>query len=195
MKNAITLAAAALSLAACATYPPSGPSIVALPGQGKDYAQFQREDGYCQQQAGIGTGYVDPQAGTNAAVGSAVVGTALGAATGALIGAAAGNAGVGAAIGAGTGLAAGSVYGANAAAGTQYGAQGRFDTIYAQCMTAYGNTVQPMAVAAPAVPYYGSPYYAAAPVYPVPVPVPYPAYRPYYRGWGWGYGGYWGRRW
>ncbi|HEY0182129.1 MAG TPA: hypothetical protein VGC09_04910 [Rhodopila sp.] len=35
----------------CAAVPPSGPSIVALPQQGKDLAQFQREDAACREYA------------------------------------------------------------------------------------------------------------------------------------------------
>ncbi len=198
MKNVIILGLAGLGLAACAVPPPNGPTIMALPPQGKDYAQFQREDGTCQQNAAAAIGYQNPSAAaTNAAVGSAAVGTAVGAAAGALIGAAAGNPGAGAAIGAGTGLVTGGAIGANNAAATGYDMQGRFDTVYAQCMTAYGNTVQAAPATPPTVPYYAAPYYPY-PFYPYPY-----YYGPrvgFYGGYGyWGYrGGYrggWGRRW
>src|SRR5262249_1508598 len=98
-----------------------------------------------------------------AAVGSAAVGTALGALTGAAIGSASGNVGAGAAIGAGTGLVAGSAVGAGSARAAGGSLQARYDTVYAQCMTAKGNRV--------AAPYVAEPVY----VYP----------RPYY--WGHGY--------
>lgn len=204
MKNVVILGLAGLGLAACTVPPPSGPTIMALPPQGKNYAQFQREDMTCQQNAGASIGYVDPSAAaTNAAVGSAAVGTVVGAAAGALIGAAAGNAGAGAAIGAGTGLVTGSAVGANAAYGTGYEMQARFDTTYAQCMTAYGNTVQAAPATPPSVPYYAAPYYPY-PFYPYPY-----YYGPrvgFYGGYGYGWGGYrggywggyrggWGRRW
>jgi len=202
MKRLILLGAAGIGLAACTVPPPSGPTLMALPPQGKDYGLFQREDQACQQNAAASIGYANPSAAaTNAAVGSAAVGTAVGAAAGALIGAAAGNAGAGAAVGAGAGLLTGSAVGANNAAAAGYDLQGRFDTVYAQCMTAYGNTVQAAPVAPPSVPYYAVPYYPY-PVYPYPY-----YYGPrvgFYGGYGYGYwghrgwGGYrggWGRRW
>jgi len=191
MKNVAILGFAGLGLVACTVPPPSGPTVLALPPQGKDYGQFQREDLTCQQSAAASIGYANPSAAaTNAAVGSAAVGTAMGAAAGALIGAAAGDPGAGAAIGAGTGLFTGSIVGANNASATTYGMQARLNAVYAQCMTAYGNTVEAPPVA-PAVTYYAAPYY------------PYPAY-PYpfffgpsvsfYGGYGyWGPRGWWGR--
>jgi hypothetical protein len=36
---------------ACAVIPPKGPSVVALPPQGKNISQFQQEDGTCRQYA------------------------------------------------------------------------------------------------------------------------------------------------
>lgn len=209
MKNLLLLGAAGLGLAGCVAPPPSGPSVMALPPQGRDFAQFQREDQTCQAHAAASIGYADPSAAaTNAAVGSAAVGTVVGAAAGALVGAAAGNPGAGAAIGAGAGLVTGSAAGANAAAGTGYGMQAQFDMTYAQCMTAYGNTVQATPVGGPAGPYYGTPYYPYG--YPSygGYPYAYPYYSPYYYGpslglyggWGWGgyrgwgYGGGWGYR-
>src|ERR1700724_1936490 len=48
----------ALALVACAETPPSGPSVVGVPPQTKDLAQFQREDSVCRQYASqqIGSG-------------------------------------------------------------------------------------------------------------------------------------------
>src|SRR5690242_8002502 len=89
-----------LSLGACAVAPPSGPSVLALPGKGKDLATFQAEDANCRNYAQAQIGGTPAGAANQAAVGSAAVGTGLGAATGALLGAAGGAAGVGAAVGA-----------------------------------------------------------------------------------------------
>ena len=170
----------AVLLTACVVPPPSGPSVMALPSQGKPFGTFQQEDGYCRQSAmqQSGAGETAARAQDNA-VGSAVVGTAVGAAAGALLGAAAGNAGAGAAVGAGAGLLVGGSAGANTAARGGYAAQSQYDTIYTQCMYAYGNSVQ----SAPAS--YPGPYAS---------PYPYPSY-------GYGYapgiviggGGYYGR--
>ncbi len=104
----------ALALNACVVAPPAGPSLMALPGQGKTFEAFQQDDVVCRQYAWQQTGGASPgAAASQSAVGSAVVGTALGAAAGAAIGAASGAAGAGAAIGAGAGLLAGSAIGAN----------------------------------------------------------------------------------
>ena len=119
MRRILTLliATSAVALSACAVAPPPGPSVMAVPGQGKSFEAFQQDDYGCRQFAAAQTGGVPPGvAASNSAVGSAVAGTALGAAAGAAIGAAAGAAGPGAAIGAATGLIAGSAIGSNAAA-------------------------------------------------------------------------------
>ena len=81
------------------------------------------------------------QAANDAAVSSAAVGTGLGALAGAAIGSMSGNVGAGAAIGAGTGLVAGGVVGSNRANQAGGSLQARYDTVYAQCMTASGNLV------------------------------------------------------
>jgi hypothetical protein len=47
----LAMAAVSLLAAGCATVPPTGPSVVALPPQGKDLAQFQREDADCRHYA------------------------------------------------------------------------------------------------------------------------------------------------
>ncbi|HYZ34485.1 MAG TPA: glycine zipper family protein [Crenalkalicoccus sp.] len=164
-----------LALGACAVAPPTGPTVLALPPEGKDLARFQQEDGSCRQYASAQIGYGSPaQAATQSAVGSAAVGTAVGATAGALLGAAAGGAGVGAAAGAGTGLLFGSAVGGNNAYASGAGLQQRYDMAYAQCMSASGNRLQ----AFPAAGYY--PPYAYGPY--AYGPYAYPAY----------YGGYYG---
>jgi hypothetical protein len=192
--------AGVLAVNACAVAPPAGPTVMALPGQGKTFPQFQHDDYTCRGYAAQQTGYQQPgQAGTNAAVGSAVLGTALGAAAGAAIGAAAGNPGAGAAIGAATGLVGGSAVGANNAYASEAGLQQRYDIAYTQCMYANGNTVQspPPAYAGypaygyPVGPYYGAGYYGpgfyGGGYYGPSVVVGF--------GGGWGWGGGWRRGW
>lgn len=176
------LGLAAIGLGACTVGPPTGPSVVAMPPKGKDFAQFQREDAFCQQNAFNSLGLAPEQAAAQSAIGSAAIGTAVGAVAGGLIGAATGNAGAGAAIGAGAGLVTGSAVGVGAAQNTNLSMQGRYDVIYSQCMASYGNDVQPLQVNVP-VPVYAPPVYAA----------PYPFYVGPRVGFGWGYG--WGRPW
>jgi len=154
-----------LALGACTIAPPSGPSIVALPGPGKSFPEFQKDDDYCRGYAasrnqGAGQEAADQSNNANA---TAVAGTLIGAGLGAALGSLSGNAGAGAAIGAGAGLVGGaSVAGDNAQAAAD-SLQGRYDTSYAQCMVGYGNTIQsqpaPYAYAPPPPPpgYY-APY-------------------------------------
>jgi hypothetical protein len=136
----IFLSLTLLIMAGCATIP-KGPSVMALPGEGKTLEQFQNDDAVCRQWAAQQIG-LSPQetVNKNTATG-AVVGTAIGAGLGAALGAASGNAGAGAAIGAGSGLLVGSATGANA--GQYYGweAQRRYDIAYIQCMYAKGNDI------------------------------------------------------
>lgn len=85
-------------LSACAVMPP-GPSVMALPGTGKSFDQFQVDDGNCRQYVANQVGGVSAnQAATASAVGSAAIGAAF-------------NGGRGAAVSAGAGLLAGSVVG------------------------------------------------------------------------------------
>lgn len=134
------LLVAALVLAGCATPPPSGPSVMVLPGSGKSFDQFRYDDYECRQFASSQVGGTTAQeAQTNSAVKSAVVGTAVGAAAGGLIG---GNSGAG--VGAGVGLAAGALAGTGAADTSAYGLQRRYDISYQQCMYAKGHQI-PMA--------------------------------------------------
>ena len=190
MRSAIKFVslASVLALGACAVAPPSGPTVMALPGQGKNFQAFQQDDYGCRQYASMQTGGASPaQAATNSAVGSAVVGTALGAAAGAALGSVGGAVGAGAAIGGATGLLAGSAIGANNAQASAGGLQARYDTAYTQCMYAHGNTVQSAPGYAGGYPGYGYPAYG----YPAPY-YPY-AYGPSVSigiggGWGWGDG-------
>ena len=160
------------SLAACATIP-TGPSVMALPGEEKSFDQFRIDDAICRQFAyeQIG-GASAQQAGQNAAITSAVVGTALGAAAGAAIGSASGDMGAGAAIGAGSGLILGSAAGSSYASGSYYEAQRRYDNAYLQCMYAKGNRI-PLGghFTAPARPARGAPPPPAD--YPPPPGPPY----------------------
>ena len=172
------LGASLLALAGCAVAPPSGPEVVALPGNGKTYEQFVAEDATCRQSvsAQVGPG-ASQQAVTNATVGSAVVGTAIGAAAGAAIGSASGAAGGGAAVGGALGLLAGTSIGAGNAQALAGQTQRSYDIAYTQCMVAHGNTVQQPQVVP--YPYYGGPYGYGGPV----IIGGYYGYRPYYRRW------------
>ena len=152
-----------LALGACAVLP-SGPSVMALPGTGKNFDQFRSEDYNCRQYAFGQVGGTTAQDNANAsAVGSAAIGTALGAAAGAAFGG-----GSGAAVGAGVGLLTGAAVGAGNSYQSGYGTQQRYDSANTQCMYASGNRV----------PVYGTmasqmtPRRAAA--------VPPPNYLPYY---------------
>ena len=180
-----------LAVGACAVAPPSGPSVLAVPGKDKSFAQFQQDDYSCRSYAQTVIGPTTPgQAGTNAAVGTAAAGTVIGAAAGALLGAAGGNAGAGAAIGAGSGLLLGTGVGAANAQSSSGSLQQSYDFAYIQCMTGNGENVQ-TATAVPypvAVPY---PTYAYTPYYPYPEPY----YAPPSISLGFGFGsGYYGRR-
>jgi hypothetical protein len=150
-----------LGLGACTVAPPTGPSITALPGPGKSFAQFQRDDYNCQSYANArmsGSAQQAAAASQNAN-GTAVAGTLIGAAAGAALGAIGGNAGAGAAIGAGAGLLGGASVAGNQAQGAADSMQGRYDTFYAQCMVGNGEVLQqpappPVVYAAPPPPVY-----------------------------------------
>lgn len=190
-----------LALSACAVAPPQGPSVMALPAQGKSFEAFQQDDAICRNYATQQTGGASAaQAANNSAIGSAAIGTALGAGIGAAAGAAAGAAGIGAAAGAAAGLLLGSSVGAGNAQAAGGNVQARYDTAYTQCMYAKGDTVQ----GAPGGgggdgggygygygypggypgPYYGG-YYGYGPGYYGPAVV-------VGGGWGWGWRGGWG---
>lgn len=169
----VSLGVFCLAVGGCASPRPAAPSIAAMPGRGKSYAAFQRDDGFCQSSAQSAIGYQSPgEAANQTAVGTAAVGTALGALAGAAIGSVSGNMGTGAAIGAGTGLVAGGAVGAGNARAAGGSIQSRYDAVYAQCMSAKGNQVMPPPAPEPVYVYEQPP-----PVYVYP--------RPYY--WGPGY--------
>ena len=134
-----TLLALVTGLCGCVS-PPTGPDVMALPGTGKSYEQFNRDEamcrGYAQNSVNGGA-----QSASNNAAGTAAAGTLVGAAAGALIGAASGNAGPGALIGAGGGLLVGSSMANGSASESSGDLQDRYDTVYSQCMYAKGNKV------------------------------------------------------
>ena len=134
--------AALLGLTACATEMPAGPTLVAVPHPGEDYATFRQHDDYCQTTARADVGTSPGAVANSHAVGSALVGAGVGAAAGALLGSAGGAAGPGAAIGAGTGLLFGGALGANGGDAAAIRIQRRYNVVYAQCMTAYGERVR-----------------------------------------------------
>jgi len=151
------IALSVLALAGCAVAPPDGPTVMALPAQGKSFEQFQADDGACRQYASQQIGISPTQAANQSLVGSAVVGTVLGAAAGAAIGAATGNPAAGAAIGAGSGLGLGTLSGLGAAQASGSSLQYRYDMGYIQCMSAKGESVpQSLPYTAAATPYYYS---------------------------------------
>jgi hypothetical protein len=139
MKKVLLIGAGAL-IAGCATPPPSGPSVMVLPGSTKTFDQFRFDDNECRQYAfaAIG-GQSAADAQSNSAAKSAAVGTAVGAAAGALIG---GSQGAGA--GAGVGLIGGSMIGTGMSESSGYSLQRRYDVGYQQCMYAKGHQI-PMA--------------------------------------------------
>jgi len=153
-----------LALGACTVAPPTGPSVVAMPGQGKSFAQFQQDDAYCRnyafnRNADAGAKAADA---TNNTKTTAIAGTLIGAAAGAALGSLGGNVGAGAAIGAGAGLLGGASVAGGNAQGAADSLQGQYDVSYAQCMVGNGETIQqppapPAVVYAPAPGYYGPP--------------------------------------
>lgn len=182
MNRPTRLVALALSagLAGCATYP-TGPSLMALPGNGSTFEQFRLDDamcqGYAQQMLG---GKTPQQAASDSGANTAAVGAVVGAAAGALIGAASGDPAAGAAIGGGSGLLLGSASASDSYSGSGYLAQNRYDDAYIQCMYAKGHQVPvPASVAkyqqsAPAAPAYTPPPPASS--YPAPNTPPPPGY-------------------
>ena len=140
MKRTILALGIAALFAGCATPPPTGPSVMVLPGSGKSFDQFRFDDNECRQyssQAIGGTTVADAQ--NNSAVKSAAVGTAIGAAAGGLIG---GRGGAG--VGAGVGLAGGALAGSGESQASGYTLQQRYDHADQQCMYAKGHQI-PMA--------------------------------------------------
>lgn len=133
--HAIPLLAALLT-AGCVTLP-SGPSVLVLPGSGRNFSEFRADDMACRGYAHdyIG-GRSAGQAASDAGVASAVLGTAIGAAVGAAL-----DGERGAGVGAGAGLLIGSAAGSESARVSGYESQRRYDHAYVQCMYASGHRV------------------------------------------------------
>jgi len=134
--SSLAAASAVLLVAGCAVAP-TGPSVMALPGSGKNFEQFRADDAECRRYAQHQVGGADAnQAAADAGVRSAAVGTVVGAVAGAAIG---GRDGAG--VGAGTGLLVGSMAGTGAAQSSAYASQRNYDNAYVQCMYAKGQQV------------------------------------------------------
>ena len=138
MKNTSRLSVLSLTIAlAGCVHVPSGPSVMVLPGNGKNFDQFRNDDLMCRQFASQQTNYSTPRsAGISSGAESAAIGTAIGAAAGAAFGG-----GRGAAIGAGSGLLGGSLLGSGSAQSSASISQERYDVSYIQCMYANGHQV------------------------------------------------------
>jgi hypothetical protein len=145
-------ALALLALAGCAPMP-IGPTVQATPAPYKPYEVFAAEDRACREWAAQSSGAA-PNAAAQDFVGATAAGTVIGAAVGGLAGGQSG-AGVGAAFGMLTGAAVGADQGYYRA----YGAQGRYDMAYQQCMYAKGNGLPG---------YYSYRYGGTVPVVPLP---------------------------
>jgi hypothetical protein len=137
-----------------------------MPGQGKPFETFMKEDAACRQWAERQTGSSTQETYDKDLATGAIAGTAVGAGLGAAIGSASGHAGAGAAIGAASGLLFGSAVGANSGEVSSRELQRRYDNAFMQCMYSYGNQV----------PGY-HPKVAARPK-PAPVPPPPPPVAP-----------------
>jgi hypothetical protein len=140
-RRVVAIVAAAISLAACVA-PPSGPTIAVAPGRNKNFDAFAADQAACQQYAAAQTAPA-ANAANNQAVGTALITTALGAGLGAAVGGGGwrGNAGRGAGIGAASGAVVGTALGANQSGFAQMSLQQQYDVIYAECMSAHGNSV------------------------------------------------------
>jgi hypothetical protein len=132
----IVLAAGALLLLAGCVSLPSGPSVMVLPGTGKNFDQFRVDDLDCRAYAHHQAGGAPGDAAVDSGVRSAALGTVIGAVAGAAIGGSSG-----AAAGAGVGLLGGSIAGASAGNASQYEMQRRYDYGYQQCMYSRGHRV------------------------------------------------------
>ena len=140
--KSLALCGTALMLSACASTP-MGPTVRALPAQGKPFEQFQMEQASCKQYA---ADQVRGQAESANSQGllEGLAGTALGAGLGAAVGG-----GQGAAIGAAAGAVAGTAVGSSTSSQQHKGIQQQYNDAYVQCMVAKGNQVQQPVVYAP----------------------------------------------
>lgn len=121
---------------------PAGPSVMALPGAGKSFDDFQADHATCRQWAQQQTGTTPGGSATQNTIGGATIGALLGAGVGAAIGAASGHSGTGAAVGGGVGLLGGTAIGAGAGQAAGSSVQHRYDNAYQQCMYAKGNQIE-----------------------------------------------------
>ncbi|MDN0074009.1 glycine zipper family protein [Crenobacter sp. SG2303] len=138
MNRKLLLSALCLPVLAACTTVPTGPSVMALPGNNKSFEQFRQDDMECRQYALYqGGGQTANNNAVNSGLASAAVGTAVGAAAGALLG---GNH-QGAQAGAGAGLLLGSAAGTGSAQAAGAMTQRRYDNSYVQCMYAKGEKV------------------------------------------------------
>lgn len=131
----VSLALGLLALAACTSIP-TGPSVLVLPGSGRNFEQFRADDAVCKQFAREQVGGSSSYAANDSMARSAIAGTAVGALAGAAIG---GDNAAG--IGAGTGLLFGTMAGASAGEMSGYASQQRYDHAFIQCMYAKGHRV------------------------------------------------------
>jgi hypothetical protein len=122
-----------LALAGCAQMP-IGPTVQAMPPPYKPFEVFAAEDRACRDWAAHSSGSAPVDAAAQDFAGATVAGTVIGAAVGGLAGGQSG-AGVGAAFG----MLTGAAVGADQSYYRAYGAQGRYDMAYQQCMYAKGN--------------------------------------------------------
>jgi len=166
MKRTVILTALLGSalLSACATYP-TGPSVMAMPGKGKTFEQFQADDAVCRNYAAYQSGGATTQQNAeHSAVESAAVGTLIGAAAGALLG----NNHQSAGVGAGAGLLVGSMAGTGASQQSARMTQRGYDQAYIQCMYAKGEKVPVYGEVQRPVTYAPPTYYRAPPPPPPP---------------------------
>ncbi len=138
----IALCGTTLWLAACASTP-MGPTVRALPAQGKPFEQFQIEQASCKQYADGEVRGQAEQANTTGLI-EGVGGTVLGAGLGAALGG-----GHGAAVGAGLGAVGGTAIGASTSGHDQRGIQQQYNDAYIQCMVAKGNPIDRPVIYAP----------------------------------------------
>ena len=138
----VALYGTVLLLAACASTP-MGPTVRALPPQGKNFDQFQSEQYNCKQYAEDQVRGQAERANTTGLI-EGVGGTILGAGLGAAIGG-----GQGAAIGAAGGAVAGTAVGASTSGHEQKGIQQQYNDAYVQCMVAKGNQLDRPVMYAP----------------------------------------------
>lgn len=170
MLNKVTVVACLplLVLGACTASVPNSPTVVAMPGHGRNWNEFLADNSTCKNYAASqmpDSGQVAVATHNDSAITSAA-GTVIGAGLGAALGSLAGNVGAGAAIGGGIGLLGGMATAGNNTQTTADSLQGRYDVAYAQCMVGHGETIQQPVV----------PVYVAPPVYYPPPAYDYPPY-------------------